>query len=211
MPKGQCPRETAQLGIVDGKMLAPRLAYLPGATGVGLGAEQIVQPQSGGACADQRPERIVLADLPIGHQLELNSVSARCMLHLCRSCSLQKRARIGVDECRVDKLLISIDVGRRMPLALIVLAAKGHSVLIRRTARRLVFNPDIIETLRSLFKADLRNDTVRIEQTRCKAPEQARLERRAVAAGSERLRHPLSLSRNGGVGFIPFKISTARA
>jgi hypothetical protein len=97
-----------------------------------------------------------------------------------------------------------------MPLALDMLAQEWRPVLILNPARWLIVDPDVVETLRTAFKADTHNRALGIEQAARLAPELTALESIAVAACKDRLGHQVS-SLNGGVAFIDDTSCTARS
>jgi hypothetical protein len=99
------------------------------------------------------------------------SVTFRRVGFLRFQCALQQRRGICIDKRRVRKRGKCVAVGSNVPLALDVLALQRQAVLVLKTPAGGVFNPDIVEPFRTIFKPNPNNGTLGVEQQVCFAPE----------------------------------------
>jgi len=180
-------------------MLAPRLAHGACLAVVRDGAVQPLEPHRARASADHLAQRIAAIEPPVSHQLEPHAASLRGMSKLRLARPLQQRPRIGVDEVGIDQMREAVVVGCHMPFALHVLSPQRVAILVDCAAWRVVFDPDVVETLRSCLEADPHDRAFGIEQARRVKPKQARLERVAVAPNGHCLGHQPTSRRHAAI------------
>src|SRR5450755_733483 len=111
-------------------------------------------------------QRIARADTPVRQQPVARALVVPREPGPGLAQPLQQRNGIGVDEFGIDELGIAIGVRRHMPLALDMLAQEWRPVLILNPARRLIVDPDVVETLRTAFKTDTHNRALGSSRTR---------------------------------------------
>ncbi|MPN08806.1 hypothetical protein SDC9_156091 [bioreactor metagenome] len=141
-------------------MVTPRLAYLPRFAAVSFGSKQVVESQRAGALDNKFAQRV--SDAPVRQQPKARANAVGRMHQLRLAGLLQQRMPFGIDELRIDQMHVAVGIRPHMPFALDVLTPQRMPVLILKTARRIIFDPEVVEALRSALEPDLNDGAVRI-------------------------------------------------